>query len=114
MAITDCQVFIPVCSKTYGDTKWTLRELHAADKANKEILPLWHSGDYPPKPVSMYLDHVQRLPRGNQPLVQANFQSLVSDLVEAVKKAGCLPRNPPGPSNQALQGLVLDQERKRI
>ncbi|GFH12284.1 TIR domain-containing protein [Haematococcus lacustris] len=42
VAITDCQVFIPVCSKTYGGTKWTLRELHAADVANKEILPLWH------------------------------------------------------------------------
>ncbi|GFH09229.1 hypothetical protein HaLaN_04333 [Haematococcus lacustris] len=51
----------------------------------------------------MYLGNVQRLPRGNQPLVQANFQSLVSDLVAAIKKAGCLPRNPPGPSNQALQ-----------
>ncbi|KAL6756861.1 hypothetical protein V8C86DRAFT_27314 [Haematococcus lacustris] len=93
VAITDCQVFIPVCSKTYGDTKWTLRELHAADVANKEILPLWHSGDYPPKPVRMYLSHVQRLPRGNQRLVQADFQSLVSDLVAAIKKAGCLPRN---------------------
>ncbi|GFH12283.1 hypothetical protein HaLaN_07937, partial [Haematococcus lacustris] len=34
---------------------------------------------------------------------QADFQSLVSDLVAAIKKAGCLPRNPPGPSNQALQ-----------
>ncbi|KAL6756860.1 hypothetical protein V8C86DRAFT_3136097 [Haematococcus lacustris] len=75
VAITDCQVFIPVCSKTYGDTKWTLR------------------GDYPPKPVRMYLSHVQRLPRGNQRLVQADFQSLVSDLVAAIKKAGCLPRN---------------------
>ncbi|GFH09223.1 TIR domain-containing protein [Haematococcus lacustris] len=42
VAITDCQVFIPVRSKMYGDTKWTLRELHAADEANKEILPLWH------------------------------------------------------------------------
>ncbi|GFH28200.1 TIR domain-containing protein [Haematococcus lacustris] len=140
------------------------RELHAADEANKEILPLWHSGDYPPKPVSMYLTGVQRLPRGNQPLVQADFQSLVSDLEQlsrrwagwllvqevlwatwvlleaaappishhpgwevkqlgaphcpstsqavrlshrwcaAVLQAGCLPRNPPGPSNQALQG----------
>ncbi|KAL6760438.1 hypothetical protein V8C86DRAFT_2552204 [Haematococcus lacustris] len=114
VAITDCQVFIPVCSKTYGETKWTLRELHEADEANKEILPLWHSGDYPPKTVSMYLRSVQRLPRGNQPLVQANFQSLVSDLVAAIKKAGCLPRNPPGPSNQALQGLTLDQGRRRI
>ncbi|KAL6749460.1 hypothetical protein V8C86DRAFT_2845564 [Haematococcus lacustris] len=114
VAITDCQVFIPVCSKTYGDTKWTLRELHAADEANKEILPLWHSGDYPPKPVSIYLGNVQRLPRGSQPLVQADFQSLVSDLVAAIKKAGCLPRNPPGPSNQALQGLTLDQGRRRI
>ncbi|GFH07132.1 TIR domain-containing protein, partial [Haematococcus lacustris] len=97
VAITDCQVFIPVCSKTYGDTKWTLRELHAADEANKEILPIWHSGDYPPKPVSMYLGNLQRLPRGSQPLKQANFQSLVSDLVAAIKK-----------------GLALDQRRTRI
>ncbi|KAJ9512020.1 hypothetical protein QJQ45_004576 [Haematococcus lacustris] len=88
VAITDCQVFIPICSKTYGDTKWTLRELHEADEANKEILPLWHSGDYPPKKVSLYLRSVQRLPRGNQPLVQADFQSLVSDLVAAIKKTG--------------------------
>ncbi|KAJ9512021.1 hypothetical protein QJQ45_004577 [Haematococcus lacustris] len=107
MAITDCQVFIPVCSKTYGDTKWTLRELHAADKANKEILPLWHSGDYPPKPVSMYLDHVQRLPRGNQPLVQANFQSLVSDLVEAVKKEHGCTASPALHPNGLLYGLRL-------
>ncbi|KAL6749459.1 hypothetical protein V8C86DRAFT_2845553 [Haematococcus lacustris] len=112
VAITDCQVFIPVCSETYGATKWTFRELHAADEANKEILPLWHSGDYPPEPVSMYLGHVQRLPRGNQPLVQADFQSLVSDLVAAVKKVG-------GPAAGAgggcwLQGLALDQGRKRI
>ncbi|KAL6749458.1 hypothetical protein V8C86DRAFT_2845510 [Haematococcus lacustris] len=112
VAITDCQVFIPVCSKTYGDTKWTLRELHAANEAKKEILALWHSGDYPPKPVSMYLTGVQRLPRGNQPLVQADFQSLVSDLVAAIKKVG-------GPAAGAgggwwLQGLALDQGRRRI
>ncbi|KAL6749461.1 hypothetical protein V8C86DRAFT_997394 [Haematococcus lacustris] len=113
VAITDCQVFIPVCSKTYGDTKWTLRELHAADEANKEILPLWHSGDYPPSKVRLYLGNLQRLPRGNQPLVQADLQSLVSHLVAAIKKAGCLPRNPPGPSNQALQGPALDQGRRR-
>ncbi|KAL6756858.1 TIR domain-containing protein [Haematococcus lacustris] len=114
MAITDCQVFIPVCSETYGDTKWTVRELHAADEAKKKILPLWHSGNYPPKEVKLYLNNLQRLPRGDQPLEQANFQSLVSDLVAAIKKAGCLPRNPPGPSNQALQGLALDQRRTRI
>ncbi|KAL6746264.1 hypothetical protein V8C86DRAFT_3120912 [Haematococcus lacustris] len=76
---------------------------------------VYNSGeDYPPKEVKLYLNNLQRLPRGDQPLEQANFQSLVSDLVAAIKKAGCLPRNPPGPSNQALQGLALDQGRKRI
>jgi hypothetical protein len=65
--VEECQAFVVLCSPTYGDdvaSKWTKRELELADNLNKPLIPVWHSGPYPPKPVAIFLGGTQRIPGG--------------------------------------------------
>ena len=46
-AVKECQVFVVLCSPSYGDTdvsKWTFREIQLADNNHKPIVAVWHSG----------------------------------------------------------------------
>ncbi|KAL6764560.1 hypothetical protein V8C86DRAFT_3128782 [Haematococcus lacustris] len=92
-AVLACDVFVPLCSRTYGATKWTRRELHLADAEDRPIIPVWHSGDYPPKELAIYLSGVQRVPKGAQPLLLAEFNAVVAELVACIQLAGCKPKN---------------------
>lgn len=67
-AVTTCRAFVALCSPSYGDkakSLWTYRELTLADRLGKPLLPVWHSGPYPPPGVTIFLNPVQRIPRGN-------------------------------------------------
>lgn len=70
-----------------------------ADNKGKKIIPVWHSGDYPPAKIQIQLSGVQRLPYGNAPLSQlsdAQFASFVEELAERIAAAGCAPEGPAG------------------
>lgn len=65
--VENCKAFVMLCSETYGDadkSPWTKRELELADYLKKPLLPVWHSGPYPPRPVAIYLGGTQRIPSG--------------------------------------------------
>ena len=66
-AVEDCSAFVVLCSTTYGDeavSPRTARELDLADRLKKPLIPVWHSGPYPPKAVAIYLGGKQRIPTG--------------------------------------------------
>lgn len=47
------------------------RRLQFADNLKKPIVPLWHSGKYPPDKIAIFLGGMQRVPRGNAPMAQS-------------------------------------------
>ncbi len=104
-----CQAFVILCSPTYGDpdvSPWTKRELELADNLKKPLLPVWHSGAYPPKPVSIYLGGLQRFPGGNfrdgYVKAEISHDTVVEELVARLLVLGLQPRDaapsaaPPG------------------
>jgi len=54
-SIKSCDVFIAVLSPSYGTRKWCKRELNMADQYEKVIIPILHSGPYPPKEEGLHL-----------------------------------------------------------
>eukprot|EP01116_Phalansterium_solitarium_P002468 TRINITY_DN1251_c0_g1_i2.p1 TRINITY_DN1251_c0_g1~~TRINITY_DN1251_c0_g1_i2.p1 ORF type:complete len:371 (-),score=36.43 TRINITY_DN1251_c0_g1_i2:158-1270(-) len=85
-AVKGCKAFIPVCSPDYGNTPWTKRELQMADNNRKYILPVWHSGDYPPSAIEIFLGGTQRIPGGNRCMKDSDFQKVVHDLIKVLCK----------------------------
>jgi hypothetical protein len=96
--VEGCTAFVVLCSPTYGDTKWTKRELHLADDLDKLILPVWHSGPYPPKAARMVLGDTQRVPGGTMAAgyVAAGIthEAVAAELAEALASNGVLPSLP--------------------
>jgi hypothetical protein len=97
--VEDCQAFVILCSSTYGDavvSPWTQRELVMADNLRKPLIPVWHSGPYPPKAVAIYLGGTQRIPVGN--LAKGYVESKVAhatvadEVAAALARAGVTPR----------------------
>ena len=46
--VQECDVFVPILSLEYEESVWCLGELKLALNLKKAIIPIWHSGDYPP------------------------------------------------------------------
>lgn len=92
-AIDEADCVVAICSTSYGDTVWTKREFEYADGAKKLIVPLWHSGTFPPKPLALYLAGVNRVPRGNDPLASfSRHEEVFEQLVKALAAKGVPPR----------------------
>jgi hypothetical protein len=93
-----CQAFVILCSPTYGDpavSPWTKRELELADNLKKPLIPVFHSGAYPPPAVSIYLGGLQRIPNGNYSdgyvAAKISHDKVVEELAAALARAGVLP-----------------------
>ena len=71
---------------------WTKRELVTADALKKPIIPVWHSGRYPPNPVMMYLMEKQRIPGGNYrngyAAAHISNDQVAEELAAALQRAG--------------------------
>jgi hypothetical protein len=96
--VEDCQAFVILCSPTYGDpavSPWTKRELELADNLKKPLIPVFHSGAYPPKAVGIYLGGLQRIPGGNfrdgYVAAKISHDKVVEELAAALARAGVLP-----------------------
>jgi TIR domain len=97
-AVRGCEVFVPICSPTYGATRWTKRELQMADRLNKKMVPIWHSGTFPPDEVDIYLGGSQRIPTGKFSMNDARAMQLdgvVLQLTQALASQGCFPQAAP-------------------
>ncbi|PNH02306.1 hypothetical protein TSOC_011735 [Tetrabaena socialis] len=78
--IIGCQVFIALCSPGYGGSTWTVLEYQLAHSVEKTIIPVWHSGQYPPAELQIYMTELQRVPSGSQPLVEMDFKTVMQEL----------------------------------
>ncbi len=96
--VRNCSAFVVLCSPTYGDTVWTKRELVMADNLRKPLIPVWHSGPYPPKAVEIFLGGKQRIPGGNfnNGYVAAKIahSAVAEELIAALLRAGIVPGAP--------------------
>ena len=93
-AVEGCRAFIPLCSKTYGDlkkSKWSFRELVLADNLDKPLLPVWHSGQYPPHDVMIYLTGSQRAPAGEHGMSITGLEVVVEQLIAALQLINITP-----------------------
>jgi len=93
-----CKAFVVLCSTTYGDevlSPWTMRELAMADNLRLPLVPVWHSGTYPPPSCALYLGNKQRIPTGHlsEGYAAANVptEMVVEELAAALLRAG-VPR----------------------
>eukprot|EP00798_Chlamydomonas_sp_ICE-L_P022290 gene22290-29366_t len=59
---TQCDALVAVISKTYGDSVWCKSEVKMAMGMKKLIIPLWHSGPYPPTSMALSLASFQSIP----------------------------------------------------
>ena len=99
--VEQCSALVVLCSPTYGDPlpngreSWTMREIVHADNLSKPLLPVWHSGPYPPNSVAIYLGSRQRIPTGDylNGYVQAGISHtcVAEELSAALVKAGVQP-----------------------
>eukprot|EP00457_Paulinella_chromatophora_P001934 gb/GEZN01001937.1/.p1 GENE.gb/GEZN01001937.1/~~gb/GEZN01001937.1/.p1 ORF type:complete len:882 (+),score=199.54 gb/GEZN01001937.1/:56-2701(+) len=95
-AVERARVFIPITSPTYGSESssiWTYREIQMADNERRTILPIWHSGAYPPPGIKIFLSGTQRIPSGNQSLQEVGGLNahVMRDLLQALAILGLTP-----------------------
>eukprot|EP00808_Paulinella_micropora_P021358 g66099.t1 len=95
-AVERARVFIPITSPTYGsesESIWTYREIQMADNERRPMLPIWHSGAYPPAGIKIFLSGTQRVPSGNQSLQQVGGLNVhvMRDLLKALAILGLTP-----------------------
>ena len=98
--VRNCKAFVVLCSPTYGGgSGWTMDEIAMARNLDKPILPVWHSGAYPPELVHIYLGSRQRLPTELPPhsngyvTAGIHHDSVVARLVEALARERVVPSN---------------------
>jgi hypothetical protein len=99
--VEDCKAFVILCSPTYGDpvdSPWTKRELELADGLKKPLIPVWHSGVFPPHAVSISLQGTQRIPGGNfrngYVAAKVTHAQVAEEVVAALAHAGVSPTGP--------------------
>ena len=90
-AIKGCRAMLIVSSPTYGETKWTFRELQMADNNQKKLIPIYHSGKFPPNDkVEMFLGGTQYIDFRTENHSHT-FEEKVSELVAKLKKQKIFP-----------------------
>lgn len=61
-AVSGCEVFVPLVTKTYGETQWTNREIKLADVLGKYILPVSFLKEWPPRCLAIQFATTQFIP----------------------------------------------------
>ena len=88
--IVGCEVFIALISPSYAHPKmspWTLKEFSLAEDEGKTIIPIFHSGTYPPTELRLSLAGINYLPKlSGKPLKESNFDSCMDELCAALVK----------------------------
>ena len=85
-----CKAMLIVSSPTYGMTKWTFRELQMADNNAKKLIPIYHSGNFPPNDkVEVFLGGTQYIDFSGQH--ERTFDEKVTELVAKLKKNKIFP-----------------------
>jgi hypothetical protein len=100
--VEGCRAFVVLCSETFGNaavSPWTKRELELADSLKKPLIPVWHSGTYPPPAVKIFLSGVHRIPSGNiadgYASAGISHEAVADQVAAALAREGVLPSSPP-------------------
>lgn len=85
-AIEECRAVVAICSETYAadPNGFTFMEFTLAKSESKPIIPLWHSGAWPPKGLKLFLTSQNHVPKGSN--------SMVNQLDYATDLDGCIAR----------------------
>ena len=97
-AVLGCTVFVAMCSREYATdaSPWTTREFLLADENGKHIVPLWHSGTYPPPKLALSLGGVNYVPKASGLPHEASGgggggrEADLRELLAAIQKLGAL------------------------
>ena len=99
--VRECAAMVVLCSTTYGDkavSSWTHAELNMANNLSKPLLPVWHSGPFPPRGVEIQLTTKQRVPiaasasGGGYVAEGISHEAVAEELAEALLRKGVVPR----------------------
>jgi hypothetical protein len=66
-----------------------------ASQLHKPIIPVWHSGAWPPAAVAIYLGPMQRVPGGAEDMHSVAIGVIVRELAGALHRARVAPSSPP-------------------
>lgn len=94
-ALMKCRAVVALCSPRYGYTgSPSFKELAMGVAMEKFLVPLWHSGPYPPNDTHLFLAPLPRLPRGGVDLFCGGVPFLVAmdECREALVGAGVTPQ----------------------
>ena len=64
-AVRNCTAFVAICSTSYGSTPFTKMEYTLAYNKGKTIIPVYHSGTWPPSALELFLSGVNYVPKGS-------------------------------------------------
>ena len=84
-AVESCHVLVALISTHYADSPWCKGELKLATDKGKLIIPVFHSGEYPPHDLVLRLGSVQSIPAG-APMRVADFDMVVDKVVTSIKR----------------------------
>eukprot|EP00118_Oscarella_pearsei_P004674 m.20358 g.20358 ORF g.20358 m.20358 type:complete len:804 (+) comp28004_c0_seq2:101-2512(+) len=62
IGVSNCQVFIPLVTPSYGETRWTNREVKLADVLGKYMVPVNFLSDWPPRSLAIQFATTQFIP----------------------------------------------------
>ena len=100
MAITNCNLFIPLITMQYGQTLWTNREIKLADVLEKAILPVNFNKSWPPKCLAIQFATTQYIPGSTVGVEEAMVEAfkeedaaeIATKIVEQYKKKVTMSR----------------------
>lgn len=99
-AVEGCSAMVIIASPGYGASAWTRREMALADMHGKPLVPVWHSGTWPPLAAAIYLAERQFLPQralNQRPNAKGYagegiaVEAVVDELVQALAELGIYP-----------------------
>ena len=113
-AVKGCDVMLALISTGYAESRWCKEELKLASDRGKHIIPIFHSGVYPPEALVLRLGSVQSVPSG-EPMRPEDFDLVAETVVSVIKrkvghKLGLAP--PGGPAQQPQAQSSQPQSRQ--
>ncbi len=59
-----------------------------------QVVPIWHSGDWPPAELLLQLAALNHVPAGGIDAQNTDFEDVLDEVVAALNKMGVLPAKP--------------------
>lgn len=117
-AMKRANAIIFLCSNDYCNTIWTKKEVAYAMEKRMKVVPIWHSGVYPPEPVEFVMAGIQRVPLGRKNMLEVDPDVFLRQLVKALFIQGAKPAlhlaTTPGASDYIPSDADVNAEKRRL